>query len=183
MSLSPRLVVVSGPSGVGKGTLVNQVIEAHPEVVRSVSATTRPPRPGEIDGIDYHFVDDETFTGLVASGAFLEWARVHGARYGTLESKVDEALAEGHPVILEIDVQGALAVRERRGDALLVFIEPPSMEELERRLRGRGTETAEQIAKRLAAAEGELVKAPLYDARILNDDAGRAAAELAAIMA
>lgn len=174
---------MSGPSGVGKGTLVSKVIAAHPEVVHSVSCTTRAPRAGETDGVDYHFVDDETFRGLVSSGSMLEWARVHGACYGTPEKQVDDALAEGHPIILEIDVQGGIAVREKRPDALLVFIEPPSMAELERRLKGRGTETLEQIERRLAAAKGELEMAPLYDVRIVNDDADGAADELARCMA
>ncbi len=183
MSLPPRLVVVSGPSGVGKGTLVNKVIASHPEVVHSVSCTTRAPRPGEIDGADYRFVDDETFRGLVSSGALLEWARVHGAHYGTPEAQVDEALAAGHPIILEIDVQGGIAIREKRPDALLIFIEPPTMEELARRLMGRGTETEAEVARRLMNAVGEMEMAPLYDVRIVNDDADRAATELACEMA
>ena len=167
----------------GKGTLVNKVIASHPEVVHSVSCTTRAPRPGEIDGIDYHFVDDEAFRGLVSSGALLEWAKVHGACYGTPESQVDSALAAHHPVILEIDVQGGIAIREKRPDALLVFIEPPSMEELERRLRGRGTETPLEIERRLGNAISEMEMAPLYDVRIVNDDADRAADELARCIA
>ena len=183
MPLPPRLVVVSGPSGVGKGTLVNKVIAAHPEVVHSVSCTTRAPRPGERDGIDYHFVDDETFRGLVSSGALLEWAKVHGASYGTPEEQVETVLAEGHPIILEIDVQGGIAIREKRPDALLIFIEPPSMEELARRLKARGTETPLEIERRLANAKGEMEMAPLYDVRILNNGADRAAEELARCIA
>ena len=182
MSATPRPIVVSGPSGVGKGTLLSRVLEGAPNVVRSVSCTTRPPRPREVDGVDYHFVDDVAFDRLVAEDALLEWAEVHGERYGTLESEVDRALAEGKSVLLEIDVQGALNVRRRRPDALLVFIEPPSMEELRRRLEGRGTESPDKIRLRLSNAERELALADSYDARIVNDDLDEATAELLALV-
>ncbi len=170
--------MLSGPSGVGKGTLASRVLSACSDVVPSVSCTTREPREGEVDGVDYHFVDDAAFDRLIAEDALLEWAEVHGERYGTLESEVDRAIGRGLSPLLEIDVQGALKVRERRPDAFLIFIEPPSTEELRKRLEGRGTETPDRIELRLANAEREMSCADRYDARVLNDDIDRAAEEL-----
>ncbi len=150
-----------------------------PDVWVSVSVTTRRPRPGEVDGVDYVFVDDAEFDRLIAEDDLLEWAEVHGAaRYGTRRSDVDEHLASGHPVLLEIDIQGARQVRKHMPDALLVFLAPPSREELERRLVGRGTEDSEERARRLRTAEVELAAMNEFDVTIVNDDVATAAAEL-----
>ncbi len=150
-----------------------------PDVWVSVSVTTRRPRPGEVDGIDYVFVDDAEFDRLIADGDLLEWAEVHGAaRYGTRRSAVEEHLAAGHPVLLEIDIQGARQVREHMPEALLVFLAPPHLDELERRLVGRGTEDPEERVRRLRTAEIELAAMHEFDVTIVNDDVERAAAEL-----
>jgi guanylate kinase len=150
-----------------------------PDVWVSVSVTTRRPRPGEIDGVDYVFVDDAEFDRLIADGDLLEWAEVHGAaRYGTRRSAVEEHLAAGHPVLLEIDLQGARQVREHMPEALLVFLAPPNQDELERRLIGRGTEDPEERARRLRTAEVELAAVSEFDVTIVNDDVATAAAEL-----
>lgn len=178
MGRSARLFVVSGPSGVGKGTLVAKVRGDRPSLGLTVSATTRPPRPGEADGVSYHFMDDAEFSRRVSRGEFLEWATVHGRRYGTLLSEVRRNLSEGRSLILEIDVQGGLSVRRIHPDAVLVFIEPPSMGELEHRLRGRATEDEASIECRLENARREMEMAASYDARIVNDDLDRAAREL-----
>jgi len=177
---SARLFVVSGPSGVGKGTLVARLRERRPGLGLTVSATTRPPRTGEADGVSYYFLDDAEFARRVESGEFLEWARVHGHRYGTLRSEAERLMARGVSVVLEIDVQGGLNVRTVYPEVVLVFIEPPSMGELERRLRGRGTEDESSIELRLANASHEMDLASLYDVRIVNDDLERATEELAA---
>lgn len=177
MSRTPRLFVVSGPSGVGKGTLVSRVREQRPDLGLTVSATTRQPRPGEVDGTSYYFLSVEDFVQRVAAGEFLEWANVFGNRYGTLRSEVDRNLDAGKSVILEIDVQGALNVRKLMPEAVLVFIEPPSFEALESRLRGRGTEEEEVVQVRLKTAKEELELAPSYDERIVNDDLQEATSE------
>lgn len=182
MSRTPKLFVVSGPSGVGKGTLVSLVREQRSDLGLTVSATTRQPRPGEVDGVSYHFLTNDDFDRRVEAGEFLEWANVHGNRYGTLASEVDRNLSAGKSVILEIDVQGALNVRKVFPDAVLVFIEPPSMEVLEQRLRGRETESEESLRLRLADAAGELELAPRYDERIVNDDLERATSELLRVL-
>lgn len=162
----------------GKGTLVALLRERLSCLGLTVSATTREPRPGEKDGTSYYFMDDAEFERRVAAGEFLEWAWVHGHRYGTLRSEVERVLATGSSVVLEIDVQGGLSVRDAMPEAVLVFVEPPSIEELERRLRGRGTEDEAQIETRLSNARGELAHAPEYDVRIVNDDLDRACSEL-----
>jgi len=174
--------VISGPSGVGKGTVVRRVLERHPEIRLSVSVTTRRPRPSERDGVDYLFVTDRRFDELVASGALLEWAHVVGHRSGTPAEPVERALADGRDVILEIDVQGARQVRERVPDAVLVFLAPPSMEELERRLRSRGTENEDRLHLRLATAQAEMRERDWFDHVIVNDRVDRAAAEVEAII-
>ncbi|MDR4016820.1 MAG: guanylate kinase [Eggerthellaceae bacterium] len=173
-----NLFVLSGPSGAGKGTLVKRVLQRIPDAWVSVSATTRQPRPGEVDGKDYFFLDQPRFDELVSQDGFLEWAHVHGNSYGTLRSRVQERMDEGAQVILEIDVQGAFQVKKAMPEAHLIFIEPPSLEELERRLRGRGTETEEVICKRMKTAEVELAQKMEYDVQVINDELERATDEL-----
>jgi guanylate kinase len=178
-----RLTVLAGPTAVGKGTVSADVRARYPTVWLSVSATTRPPRPGEVDGVHYHFVDDATFDAMVAEGEFLEWAVVHGRhRYGTPKAPVLARLAEGRPALLEIDLAGARQVRSAMPDARFVFLAPPSVEELVRRLVGRGTENEAERARRLATAEVEMAAAPEFDHVIVNDDVRRATDELVAVM-
>ena len=167
--MSARLVVLSGPSGVGKGTVLAAIRQRFPQVWLSVSATTRPPRPGETEGVEYHFVDDAEFDRLVAAGEFLEHAEYAGHRYGTPRQPVVERLAAGVPALLEIDLQGARLVRERMPEALLVFLAPPSFEELARRLTGRGTEDPEVIRRRLDVARIELAAEEEFDVVVVND--------------
>ena len=181
-SLDSKLFVISGPSGAGKGTLVARVRERLPELGLTVSATTRKPRVGEVDGVNYYFLSEEEFSAKVERGEFVEWTQVHDHRYGTLVSEVKSKLADGHSLILEIDVQGALMVKKRFPDAVLVFIEPPSLTVLEQRLVGRGTESEESIALRLANARHELELADSYDVRLVNDDLDAATDELASIL-
>ena len=163
-----NLFVVSGPSGTGKGTLIARLLEEVPDAWLSVSATTRRPRPGEEEGVSYYFLTKEEFLSLAEEGGFLEWAEYSGNCYGTPRASVEREMAAGRQVILEIEVQGALQVREKMPEAHLVFIEPPSLEELERRLRGRGTETEEKVRERLETAKRELPYAPQYDYQIVN---------------
>jgi guanylate kinase len=178
-----RLTVLAGPTAVGKGTVAAHVRRHHPQVWLSVSATTRRPRPGEVDGVHYHFVDDAEFDRMVTAGELLEWAVVHGrARYGTPRRPVEEALAAGRPALLEIDLQGARQVRDTMPQALFVFLAPPTWDELVRRLVGRGTEDEEERAVRLATAREELAAASEFDVTVLNDDVRRAAEELVSLM-
>jgi guanylate kinase len=178
-----RLIVIAGPSGVGKGSLVRSLLEGHPqELALSVSVTTRAPRAGEIHGRHYLFVSDGSFDRLIADGDLLEWAPVVGHRSGTPRAAVEEALDSGRDVILEIDVQGAEQVRRLVPDALLIFLAAPSMEELERRLRGRGTETDEGIAARVATAGWEMAQRAWFDHVVVNDDLDRASRQVAAII-
>ncbi|MBA3374018.1 MAG: guanylate kinase [Actinomycetota bacterium] len=164
------LYVVSGPGGVGKGTVVATVARRHPEIVVSVSATTRAPRPGEVDGVHYRFLDDDAFDALVAADGFLEWASFAGHRYGTPWAGVRTALSEGHPVVLEIDVQGAAQVRQRFPGAVLIFLQPPSAKALAERLSTRGADDPERIAERLRLGQQEMVRAGDFDHRVVNDD-------------
>ena len=177
-----RLVVVSGPSGVGKGTVVRRLRERRPEMVLSVSATTRPPRPGEVDGVDYHFLSDRQFDELAAAGGFVEWAHFAGNRYGTPWTSVRAALEAGRTVVLEIEVQGALQVRERFGDAVLIFLVPPSFEVLSQRLRARGTDSDDVVRQRLEIARTELEQAGAFDHTVVNDDLDTAVADVARIL-
>lgn len=174
--------MIAGPSGVGKGTIVRRLVQRLPRLRVSVSATTRPPRPAERDGVDYRFVSEAEFSRLIAEGELLEWAEVFGHRYGTPAAPVREALARGEDVVLEIDVQGAFQVRERDPSAVLVLIEPPSMTELERRLRERGTEDEARLTERLATAERELAQRDAFDHVVVNDDLERAVDQLVAII-
>lgn len=184
MTTTPaRLTVLAGPTAVGKGTVSADIRARYPEVWLSVSATTRPPRPGEIDGVHYHFVTNEAFDRMVASGELLEWAVVHGRnRYGTPRAPVEDRLATGTPALLEIDLQGARQVRQTMPEARFVFLAPPSWEELERRLVGRGTEDAEERARRLSTARVELAAEPEFDVVIVNDEVRRATDELIRVM-
>ncbi len=178
-----RLTVLAGPTAVGKGTVSADVRARYPSVWLSVSATTRPARPGEVDGVHYHFVDDATFDRMVAEGEFLEWAVVHGRhRYGTPKAAVLARLAEGRPALLEIDIAGARQVRAAMPDARFVFLAPPSIDELVRRLVGRGTENEDERARRLATAEVEMAAAPEFDDIIVNDEVERATDALIAVM-
>ena len=164
------LLVISGPSGTGKGTLIERLMKEDPTLVFSVSATTRAPRPGEIDGVHYHFVTNEQYDQLVADNAFVEYANVHGNRYGTLRSEVYERLERGENVVLDIDVQGALNVIASEKEKVSIFILPPSMQELRSRLTGRGTETAEAVERRLHNAVWEISQKDKYEYKVINDD-------------
>lgn len=178
-----RLVVLAGPTAVGKGAVSRHIRENYPDVLLSVSATTRPPRPGEVDGEHYYFIDDDRFDAMIEAGQFLEYATVHNAyRYGTPRPPIDAALAEGRSVLLEIDLQGARAVKAAMPEALLVFLLPPSWDELERRLAGRGTETAEERERRLATARVELAAQDEFDVKVVNRDVGLAAAEVVELL-
>ncbi|NJI59279.1 guanylate kinase [Microbacterium oxydans] len=174
-----RLLVLAGPTAVGKGTVAAHIREQNPEIHLSVSATTRPPRPGEIDGVHYYFVDDAEFDRLIADGELLEHAVVHNkSRYGTPRGPIDEALAAGKTVLLEIDLQGARQVRAAEPAATLIFLLPPSWDELVHRLVGRGTEDAEERARRLRTAKGELAAQNEFDHLIVNEDVATAAREV-----
>jgi guanylate kinase len=176
-----RLFVVAGPSGAGKGTLVEELLRRYPTAWLSVSATTRKPRPGEAEGVQYHFLEEERFRELVDQDEFLEWAEVHGNLYGTPGTMVARQLASGHDVILEIDVQGARQVKEKMPDAVSVFVTPPSLEVLEERLRGRGTEDDNEIERRMRNAREESLEKNDYSYVVLNDRLHRAVEELCAI--
>lgn len=180
---STRLVVLAGPTAVGKGTVAAAVRERHPDVWISVSATTRAPRPGEVNGQDYWFVSTEEFARMIEDDALLEWAVVHGSdRYGTPRAPVDEALKAGRPAMLEIDLQGARLVRDSMPEALFVFLKPPSWEELVRRLTDRGTETPEQQRRRLDSAKEELGAENEFDVTIVNREVHAAADELVSLL-
>lgn len=180
----PRLTVLAGPTAVGKGTVAGYIRRHHPNIMLSISATTRAPRPGEIDGVHYYFVDDAEFDRLIRDDQLLEWATVHNSyRYGTPRRPVEKALAAGRNVLLEIDLQGARLVRQHMPEARLVFLAPPSWDELVRRLRGRGTESAEEQARRLRTAKVELAAESEFDAVVVNDDVARAAARVVDLIA
>ena len=178
MERTSRLFVVSGPSGAGKGTLVARIRAERPDLALTVSATTRSPREGEVADVSYHYLSEEDFSKKIDEGAFLEWADVHGHRYGTLKSEVLTSIEAGRSVILEIDVQGGFNVRKEYPEAVLIFVAPPSHEVLEARLRGRGSEDEGQIRLRLANAAREMEQAARYDAVVINDDLDQATHEL-----
>ena len=179
---SARLTVLTGPSGVGKGTLVNRLRERHPSLWLSVSATTRAPREGERDGEHYFFQTRDRFDALVAEGGLLEWAEFAGNCYGTPRQPVEAQLAGGSPVLLEIELEGARQVRGSFPQAFQIFLAPPSFDELEQRIRGRGTDSEEAIQKRLARARQELEAQGEFDAVVVNDDLDLALAELERLM-
>lgn len=174
--------MVSGPSGVGKDTVLDRLLAQVPGVVRSVSATTRAPRPGERDGVDYHFLPVARFEADIAHGLFLEYARYGENLYGTPRLRVEQRRRQGLDVILKIEVKGAQAIRQLVPDAILVFIQPPSLEELERRLRKRGTDSEERVLERLAIAKAELACIPQYDYLVTNDEVEAAVDTLRAIL-
>ncbi len=181
-SRTGHLFIVSGPSGAGKGTLVRELRSRVPDLWVSVSVTTRAARPGESDGVHYTFITDAEFDALVDNDGLLEWASVHGNRYGTPRAAVEQAIADGRQVILEIDPQGAFQVRSAIDRSVLVFIMPPSIEELKRRLKGRNSETREQVDVRLRTAQRELELVGRYDHVVINDDIKRATDELVSII-
>ncbi|NLT56997.1 MAG: guanylate kinase [Actinomycetales bacterium] len=183
-SASPRrLTVLAGPTAVGKGTVAADIRHRYPEVWLSVSATTRPPRPGEVHGTHYFFVDDATFDAMVEDGELLEWAVVHGVhRYGTPRRPVEDAVAAGRPALLEIDLQGARQVRRAMPEALFVFLAPPSRDELVRRLVGRGTEGPGERARRLETAEREMAAEAEFDVTVVNHDVHDATDQLVQCM-
>ncbi len=180
--MSARLFVVSGPSGVGKGTLIAGALAALPNLVVATSATTRPPRPGEHDGVEYHFLSPEDFQRRADAGEFLEHVTYAGNRYGTLRSEVDRRLQNGQSVVLEIEVVGANEIKRQRPDAVTIFVAPPSVADLERRLEGRNTDPPEVIQERLKIARGELEAQSQFDHVIINSTVSIAAAELTALM-
>ncbi|WP_219413617.1 guanylate kinase [Pseudonocardia nigra] len=180
-----RLIVLAGPSGVGKSSVVAEVRAQVPELFFSVSATTRDPRPGEVDGVHYRFVGPAGFDGLIERGELLEWAEIHGGlqRSGTPREPVERALTEGRPVLVEVDLQGARAIKVVLPEAVTVFLEPPSFDELARRLRGRGTESDAQYARRLETAREELASRSEFDVVVVNDDVKAAASRLVELLA
>lgn len=180
--MSARLTVLSGPSGTGKGTVVEKLRREHPQVWLSVSVTTRPPRPSEVDGVDYLFVSDVEFDRLRAGGELLEWAEFAGNRYGTPRQPVLERLATGMPVLLEVDLQGARQVRAAMPEALLVFLAPPSWEDLVSRLTGRGTEQPDVIGRRLTTARVELAAEKEFDVTVINTSVEDVYRELVALL-
>lgn len=182
MKKKGKTFIISGPSGVGKSTVLHALLEKRENLYFSVSATTRPPRPGELDGIHYHFMDTESFRKWIAMDQFLEYAEYVGNFYGTPKRYVDEAMEAGKDVILDIEVQGAIQVTGKRPDTVRIFIAPPSWEELERRLTGRGTDSGEKIQKRLLRAKVEFQTAHTYDYFVINDTVENAVRELDAIM-
>lgn len=179
-----RVLVLSGPSAVGKSTVVRHLREQVPDLLFSVSATTRSPRPGEVDGVDYHFVTPDRFQELIDGGQLLEWAEIHGGlhRSGTLAGPVLEASANGHPVLIEVDLAGARAVKRAIPEALTVFLAPPSRDALRQRLTGRGTETPEVMARRLATADAELAAQDEFDVVVVNSRLESACAELVSLL-
>ena len=183
MAKKGLLIVVSGPSGTGKGTVCNKLLQETPELAYSISATTRQPRAGEQDGVNYYFLTKEKFETLIAEGGFLEYANVYGNYYGTPLAKLQERRAQGEDILLEIDTQGALNVMRRCPDGVFIFLLPPSIEELERRIRGRGSETEESLARRLGSARKEIAIGRRYKYVVVNDDVDQAVSLIKSISA
>ena len=178
-----KVFVICGPDGVGKGTVVSNLMARYPDLFLSISMTTRPPRTGETNGIHYHFVDDKKFDELVNNDGLLEWALVHKKyRYGTPRGPIEKAVADGNIALLEIDLQGARQVRKTMPDAFQIFLAPPSWDELVSRLAGRGTESAEEQARRLQSAKTELAAADEFDAVVVNDEIDRTVDQLVELM-
>ena len=180
--MNKKLYVISGSSGVGKGTVIKGFLEKNPKYTLSVSCTTRAPREGEIDGVNYFFLSKDEFQNCIDNDKFLEWAEFAGNRYGTKKKYINKCLEEGKDLILEIDTKGALQVKSKMPEAVLIFIAPPSLETLENRLRGRHTENEETIQKRLHEVREELQRAENFDYKIINDDLERAISELEKII-
>lgn len=180
--MTARLAVLSGPGGVGKGTVIAALRRVLPSWHVSVSATTRAPRPGERDGVEYRFVSDDEFDQMITDGAFLEWASFGGNRYGTPWASVREPLSSGRSVLLELEIQGALAVKKEFPDAVLLFLHPPDFAALHARLRDRGTDDQQRMRERLALAEWELAQASAFEHHVTNDDIDEAAARIASIL-
>lgn len=176
------LIILTAPSGTGKSTVAERVLTARRSLAFSVSHTTRPKRPAEVDGEDYYFVDDEAFEALVTAGGFAEWAHVHAQRYGTSKAEVSRRLSAGFDVLFDIDPQGGLQLMEVYPEAVTIFMVPPSMIELETRLRGRGTDSEEQVAIRLGVAREEIAQAHRYQYVVVNDDLDQAVADFLAIV-
>jgi len=178
-----KLIVISGSSGVGKGTVINKFLSLHPEFKLSISCTTRAKREGELEGVNYFYLSTEEFKHYINNGEFLEWAEFSGNYYGTRKNFVEKSLAQGKNLILEIDTKGALNVKKIMPEAVLIFIAPPSIDELEARLRGRHTETEEAIQKRLASIKLEIENSKLFDYQVVNDTVENAVKKLEAIIA
>ena len=176
------LIVVSGPSGTGKGTVCSALLEKHKEIAYSISATTRQPRTGEVDGMNYYFLAKNVFEKMIEDGELLEWAEVYGNYYGTPLKKIQERLADGQDILLEIDTQGAMSVKEKFPDEIYIYIMPPSLKELERRLKTRGTDSAESIERRLKSAAGEMEIAERYNYIVVNEQVEQAVEQIAAIV-
>lgn len=182
MGKSGLLLVISGPSGAGKGTICKNLIDTNPQIKVSVSATTRKPRAGEIDGVNYFFLPKDQFEAMIARDEFLEYAKVYDNYYGTPRNYVLENLQKGNDVLLEIDIEGALQIKEKFPEGIFVFILPPSLEELKNRIVGRGTESKEDIEKRFGAAMEEIRKFIKYDYAVINDDLTRAKEDIESII-
>lgn len=176
------LIVVSGPSGTGKGTVCSALLEKYKEIAYSISATTRQPRTGEVDGVNYYFLAKNVFEKMIEDGELLEWAEVYGNYYGTPLKKIQERLADGQDILLEIDTQGAMSVKEKFPDEIYIYIMPPSLKELERRLKTRGTDSAESIERRLKSAAGEMEIAERYNYIVVNEQVEQAVEQIAAIV-
>lgn len=177
-----KLFIISGPSGAGKGSVIQKAREIGPDIKTTISVTTRPKRPGEKDGVDYHFVTEEDFDDKVKKGYFVEWVELYGYKYGTPKDQVDDAVRTGENIFLEIDIQGAGEVKKLMPESVLIFIMPPSLEELEKRLKRRKTEKEETLTKRIRLAKEEIAAYDFYDYVIVNDKLDKAAKELADII-
>ncbi len=183
MSKTGLLIVISGPSGTGKGTICQDLLQKHAEIAYSISATTRKPRAGEINGQNYYFLDKAVFERMIDQGELLEWAEVYGNYYGTPLKRIQDKLAAGQDILLEIDTQGAMNVQRKFPEGVYIFILPPSLKELERRIRGRGSETEESLQKRLGAAKAEIHIGKNYKYVVVNDTVEGATARIASILA